>query len=90
MKKFQKLDLREGILQNEGANRFIKILANILKSVSVQQNHVSSVHLDGSVDFLEGYENISPQDIKRLRNMVKSSHSVCLNTSCKSCLPFVG
>ena len=84
IKTFQKLHLEEGIVSGDAAGRFINKLASILKSVSVQQDHISSVHLDGGVEVLEGFNSISPQDVKRLRNMIKSSQSVCVNDDCES------
>lgn len=66
------------------AGRIISKLTGILKLISVQQGHISSVQLDREVDALEGFNSTSPQDLKRLRNILKSSYSVCVNGNCKS------
>jgi hypothetical protein len=84
IKTFQKLDLKEGKVLGDRADRFVSKLASILKSVSAQQNHISSVHINGRAGILRGYNKISPQELKRLRNIIKSSYSVCVNTSCGS------
>ena len=81
IKTFQKLHLKEGTVLGDAAGRFVRKLASILKSVPVQQDHNSSVQLDGGIEVLKGFNNISPQDLKRLRNIIKSSHSVCVNDS---------
>ncbi|KAH9882577.1 hypothetical protein J1614_000813 [Plenodomus biglobosus] len=75
IRTFQKLHLKEGIIPAERAGRFISELASILKSVSVQQNCISSVQFDKR----GGFSDIDSQDLKRLRNIIKSSHSVCVN-----------
>ncbi|KAH7068946.1 hypothetical protein BKA63DRAFT_98278 [Paraphoma chrysanthemicola] len=79
IKMFQKLYLKEGIVPGDAAGRFASKLASILKSISVKKDHISSIQFDGEVEVLEGYNRISPQDLKRLRNIIKSSQSVCVN-----------
>lgn len=75
IKAFQKLHPKEGVVQGEDANRVLTKLANIFKSTS---NHVSSIQ-SGGEKARDGFENISPQGMKLLRNIVKSSHSIDIN-----------
>ena len=84
IKTFQKLHLKEGTVPGDAASHFVGKLASILKAVSVQQDHISSVQLDGGVAVMQVFNRISPQDMKRLRNIIKSSHSVCVNDGCES------
>jgi nucleoside phosphorylase len=79
IKTFQKLYPKEGTLLGDAAGRLVSEFASILKSVSVQQNCISSVQFHGGVEVLEGFSNICPQDLKRLRNIIKSSQNVCVN-----------
>ncbi|KAH7088968.1 hypothetical protein FB567DRAFT_591081 [Paraphoma chrysanthemicola] len=79
IKMFQKLYLKEGIVPGDAAGRFASKLASILKSVSLQQDHISSVQLGRDVEVLKRYDRISPRDLKRLRNIIKSSHTVSVN-----------
>ena len=84
VKMFQKLHLEEGSMSGDAAGRFVSKLTSILKSIPIQQDHISSVQLDRGVEVLEGFNSISPQDLKRLRSILKSSYNVCVNNNCES------
>ena len=84
VKMFQKLHLEEGSMSGDAAGRFISKLTSILKSIPIQQDHISSVQLDRGVEVLEGFNSISPQDLKRLRSILKSSYNVCVNNDRES------
>ncbi|KAF2012943.1 hypothetical protein BU24DRAFT_465291 [Aaosphaeria arxii CBS 175.79] len=79
VKTFQKLDGKEGIEVGGRAGRLLSTLANVLKSGVIKQNHIPSVHINGRVQSLDGFDDISPQELKRLRNIIKSSQSICVN-----------
>jgi hypothetical protein len=79
IKAFRKLHLKEGILEGKEANCFLSNLASILTSLP---DNTSSIQSGGREDRSE-FENIDPQDMERLRNIVRFSDTVRFNTGGK-------
>jgi hypothetical protein len=70
---------KEGILEGKEANCLLSNLASILTSLP---DNTSSIQSGGREDRSE-FENIDPQDMERLRNIVRFSDTVRFNTGGK-------
>jgi hypothetical protein len=66
IKAFEKLHLKKGILEGEGAGRFLSKLTSILTSLP---DNISSIQSGGG-EGLNGFNNTNPQDMERLRNIL--------------------